>query len=253
MGATPGVTLPHTVGYLRGRAVAAPAVLGLLSIHGAYRGLRDTITPLRITVAANVVNLVLDPVLIFGAGLGAAGAALATSASQVLALGFLLRRLVADGLLRPADMRRVRPRWWGPLLRAGAALTVRTGAILATVAAAGATAAGGGAVASAAFEITRGLWVLSAMALDSLAHAAQALLHGGALPPAAPDWQRRLADVRGPRRCRLGSPVALTEASCGPTVGRMAARKRPTRCAYTAALAVVKTAASMDIYTWLGL
>lgn len=77
--------------------------------------------------------------------------------------------------------------------------------------------------------------------------------HGGALPPAAPDWQRRPADVRGPRRCRLGSPVALTEASCGPTVGRMAARKRPTRCAYTAALAVVKTAASMDIDTWLGL
>lgn len=225
MGATPGVTLPHTVGYLRGRAVAAPAVLGLLSIHGAYRGLRDTITPLRITVAANVVNLVLDPVLIFGAGLGAAGAALATSASQVLALGFLLRRLVADGLLRPADMRRVRPRWWGPLLRAGAALTVRTGAILATVAAAGATAAGGGAVASAAFEITRGLWVLSAMALDSLAHAAQALV-AGAMPrtPAADGGVVVAAAPAGGPVATAGTPPpAAATAAASPAAAAPAA------------------------------
>ncbi|GAB0496272.1 hypothetical protein MMPV_007584 [Pyropia vietnamensis] len=216
MGATPGVTLPHTVGYLRGRAMAAPAVLGLLSIHGAYRGLRDTVTPLRITVTANVVNLVLDPVLIFGAGLGAAGAALATSASQVLALGLLLRRLVTDGLLRPADLPRVRPRWWGPLLRAGAALTVRTGAILATVAAAGATAAGGGAVASAAFEITRGLWVLSAMALDSLAHAAQALV-AGAMPrtPAADDKGGGVpaTPTDGPVTKASGEPLPAAPAS----------------------------------------
>ena len=39
-------------------------------------------TPLIAAVAANVINLGLDLLLIFGFGMGVAGAALATSASQ---------------------------------------------------------------------------------------------------------------------------------------------------------------------------
>ena len=62
----------------------------------AFRGVLDTVTPLKIAIAANLVNVVLDPILIFNAGLGVAGAALATAASQIFAaaayISLLLRR-----------------------------------------------------------------------------------------------------------------------------------------------------------------
>lgn len=54
--------------------------------QGVYRGLGDTRTPLYATVASNLVNVVLGYFLIFSAGLGIRGAALATVCSQVRAL-----------------------------------------------------------------------------------------------------------------------------------------------------------------------
>mmetsp|Transcript_23540 Transcript_23540/g.79510 ORF Transcript_23540/g.79510 Transcript_23540/m.79510 type:complete len:85 (+) Transcript_23540:238-492(+) len=45
----------------------------------------DTVTPLKITAASSAANVLLDPLLIFSARLGVAGAGLATSASQLLA------------------------------------------------------------------------------------------------------------------------------------------------------------------------
>lgn len=56
----------------------------------------DTRTPLAITVGANIVNLTLDPLLIFGCGWGVSGAAAATAAAEWAAalayLGCLWRR-----------------------------------------------------------------------------------------------------------------------------------------------------------------
>ena len=57
---------------------------------GAYRGLLDTRTPLLVSGAANFVNLVLDPILIFGLGpvpaFGVAGAAAATAGAYTRSL-----------------------------------------------------------------------------------------------------------------------------------------------------------------------
>ena len=80
MGAT-GHVFDQAVQYMVIRVFGAPAVLVSLAAFGVLRGLQDMRTPLKIAVGLNVVNIVLDPVLIFGWGpvppLGIAGAALA--------------------------------------------------------------------------------------------------------------------------------------------------------------------------------
>ncbi|MDH3190750.1 MAG: MATE family efflux transporter, partial [Acidimicrobiia bacterium] len=77
MGASAAVAGPAT-SYLLIRAFATPAVLVVTAGHGAFRGYHDLRTPLLIAAVVNGVNLVLDPLLIFGMGLGLEGAALAT-------------------------------------------------------------------------------------------------------------------------------------------------------------------------------
>ncbi|NNF37932.1 MAG: MATE family efflux transporter, partial [Gemmatimonadetes bacterium] len=81
MGATGDLGAP-ALSYLRIRALAGPAVLIVTAGHGIFRGWQDTRTPLWITLGPNVVNLVLDPLLIFGLGWGLEGAAIATVVAQ---------------------------------------------------------------------------------------------------------------------------------------------------------------------------
>ena len=64
--------------YLRYRALGYLPALLSSTCFAAFRGLLDTATPLRISLFYNALNAVLDPILIFGCGLGVAGAALAT-------------------------------------------------------------------------------------------------------------------------------------------------------------------------------
>ncbi|EOD40175.1 hypothetical protein EMIHUDRAFT_223050 [Emiliania huxleyi CCMP1516] len=78
--------LPWALGYSAGESIRRlPGVLaeavGLIG-YAAFRGAMDTVTPLKITAASSAANVLLDPLLIFSARLGVAGAGLATSASQ---------------------------------------------------------------------------------------------------------------------------------------------------------------------------
>ncbi len=50
--------------------------------NGIFRGVRDTFTPLLVTVGLSIVNLILDPLLIFGFDLGVQGAAIASVVAQ---------------------------------------------------------------------------------------------------------------------------------------------------------------------------
>ena len=58
---------------------AASTILG-----AALRAIQDTRTPMLISVAANGLNIILNSLLIYGAGLGVAGAAIASAISYTL-------------------------------------------------------------------------------------------------------------------------------------------------------------------------
>ncbi|CAI6001168.1 unnamed protein product, partial [Closterium sp. NIES-64] len=90
--------------YLQVRAAGSPAVVLFLTAQGVFRGLKDTRTPLAASVSGNVVNILLDPLLIFSCGLGVSGAAAATVAAQYGMAGWLLLRLSATVHLIPPSL-----------------------------------------------------------------------------------------------------------------------------------------------------
>jgi putative MATE family efflux protein len=61
----------------------------------------DTQTPMKTMIGGNIVNLVLDPVLMFGFDMGIAGAAIATLIGWSLAVLILIRHLRRQGLAMP--------------------------------------------------------------------------------------------------------------------------------------------------------
>jgi MATE family multidrug resistance protein len=178
MGAGPDLREP-ALSYLRIRALAGPAVLLVTAGHGAFRGYQDTRTPLRVTLGLNGINLVLDPLLIFGFGWGLRGAALATVAAQWFgALWFvhlLLRSRRRELGIQPRLPRLAEIR---PFLRIGGELALRTLALIGTLTLATAIATRVGTVQVAAHQVGAQIWLLLAMVVDSLAVAAQALVAG---------------------------------------------------------------------------
>ncbi|HHC08573.1 MAG TPA: MATE family efflux transporter [Actinobacteria bacterium] len=182
------------VAYLRIRALALPAVLVAMAAHGAYRGFQDTRTPLVVTGVANLVNVVLDPLLIFGAGWGVSGAAAASAIAQGLAAAvFLVLVQARRGSGLGIRWRRPDPEALGSLWGAGRALVLRTAALLAVFTAAAAVAARVSTTALAAHQVVVQLWLFLALVLDALAIAAQALV-ARALGAGDPSEARALAD-----------------------------------------------------------
>jgi len=175
MGAQFGMLADATT-YLTIRVLAMPAVMVVTVSHGIYRGHQDTRTPLLVTVGISLLNLVLDPILIFGLGWGLAGAAWATLAAQWLGAGWFLT-LLANGRHRFG----LRARWPGwaavrPLVGAGRALIIRSGSLLAALTLATALAARRGEVVVAAHQVAMQIWLFLALVVDALAIAGQALI-----------------------------------------------------------------------------
>lgn len=75
----------HAKRYLLIRAVGLPFVLVATVLQGASLACHDAWTPLRIFAVAGLLNIVGDVVLTLQLGLGATGAAIATTAAQVVA------------------------------------------------------------------------------------------------------------------------------------------------------------------------
>jgi putative MATE family efflux protein len=163
--------------YLRIRALAGPAVLVVMAGHGIFRGYQDTRTPLVVTLGLNVVNLVLDPILIFGLGWGIEGAAWATVAAQwVGALWFLALLLGPRRSLLGTAPRLPRPAELLPFLRVGGELVLRTFALIGTLTVAAAVATRLGPAQVAGHQVAIQLWLLLALVVDAVAVAAQALV-----------------------------------------------------------------------------
>jgi putative MATE family efflux protein len=155
--------------YLRIAALGLPALLIMLTGTGHLTGLADTRRPLVIALVSNVVNVVLEVALVYGAHLGLAGSAWGTVAAQgVGAALFAVASRRAE--VRPARPRRAELR---ALLADGVPLTIRTAALALALLAGTAIAARLGTVPLGGHQIAMQVWLLLALVLDSLAVPAQ--------------------------------------------------------------------------------
>jgi putative MATE family efflux protein len=180
--ARPAVTLMggsgHTahlaVLYMRIAAIGLPFALIALAGQGYLRGVSDLRTPLRIVIASNVANVVLEVVFVYGFGWGVAGSAWGTAIAQAgmgLAFAVLLWRASAAGGSRRPRLERIRP-----LIRIGREIFVRTAALYGSFVVAGAVLARIGTASLAAHQIAFQLWTFLALVLDSVAIAGQVIV-----------------------------------------------------------------------------
>ncbi len=88
---------PYTVAYLRMVLIGAPAMTASLVLNNQMRFQGSAFYAMIGIVSGAVVNIVLDPILIFVFGMGVAGAALATTISQYLSFIFLLLMIRRGG------------------------------------------------------------------------------------------------------------------------------------------------------------
>lgn len=87
LGAT-GATLEQGAEYLKIVLAGSLVMVYLFLVNAIFRASGDTLTPMLIMVGATILNVILDPLMIFGVGffprMGVAGAALATVFSRGL-------------------------------------------------------------------------------------------------------------------------------------------------------------------------
>jgi len=116
--------------YLAIRAFASlPSLISLVGFS-AFRGVQDTVTPVKISGFANLFNAILDPVLIFAFGMGVPGAALATLCAEIISAITYLSLLRKRGMVQLSRILRF-PSWasLSPLLKGGLALQLRNVAL----------------------------------------------------------------------------------------------------------------------------
>ena len=158
--------------YLRIAAIGMPGFFAVLAGQGYLRGISDLKTPLIILLAGNVLNVVLNVVLVYPAGLGLDGSAIGTVIAQ-LAMGAAFVTLM---LRAPAATRRPSWRLMKPLLRTGGDLMVRTGALVGSFLVASAVLARIGEASLGAHQIAFQLFVFLALVMDAIAIAGQVLV-----------------------------------------------------------------------------
>jgi len=83
----------NAVAYLRFKAIGSPGATLWLVANGVFRGLGDTVTPLKWALAFTAMNAIMDPIFIFTLGFGCPGAAMGTVVAQYIALVPLLLKL----------------------------------------------------------------------------------------------------------------------------------------------------------------
>jgi MATE family multidrug resistance protein len=207
MGARGGVE-DSAVVYLAIRLLGGPALLVSMAGFGALRGLHDMRTPLRIALATNALNVVLDAILIFGFGpipaFGVAGAAWATVVSQWIGGVWTVLAVRARlGLPDRLDFRGARA-----LLVVGRDLFLRTALLVTFVLLCTRAATRIGAESGAAHQAIRQVWLLTALVLDAFAATSQSLV-GYFLGARRVALARRVAQIA----CGWGLLTGLTLAA----------------------------------------
>ena len=182
-----GDVLTHATAYLLPSLAGLPGMLLVLAATGALRGFQDAKTPLYVATAGAALNVPLSWALVYPAGWGVAGSAVATAVVQwgmALALTYaVVARTRTPSTATGSSGLLARTPGWLPdraglaaVFRVGAWLMVRAAclriALLATVF----VVTSQGEKNLAAYQLTMAFFNLLAFALDALAIAAQALL-----------------------------------------------------------------------------
>jgi putative MATE family efflux protein len=155
--------------YLRIASLGVPMALIALAGQGWLRGMSDLRTPLVIVVVANVVNIVLEVLFVYGFDWGLDGSAWGTVLAQLgMGVAFAIVLLRA---FSPPNLARIRS-----LVSIGAQLVVRTAALLGCFVLATAVCAHIGPPTVAAHQIAFQLFGFLALLLDAIAIAGQVIV-----------------------------------------------------------------------------
>ena len=158
--------------YTRIAAIGLPSALIAVAAQGYFRGVTRLRLPFGIVLGGNLINVVLELWFVDGLHWGIAGSAWGTVIAQTAMASVFVVILARAGGRGPL-IDRVALR---SLTRTGAEIFVRTGSLYAAFLLAGAILARVGAASLAAHQIAFQLWNFLALALDSLAIAAQVLV-----------------------------------------------------------------------------
>ena len=158
--------------YFRIAAFGLPAALVALAGQGYLRGVSNLRRPLEIVVVANVANLVLEVLFVYGFHWGIAGSAAGTAIAQAgMGVAFAVE------LLRPAAASR-RPSLteMRPMVRVGRQIFVRTTALYASFLVAASVLARMGDAQLGAHQIAFQLFIFLALVLDAVAISGQVIV-----------------------------------------------------------------------------
>ncbi|MGB1288868.1 MAG: MATE family efflux transporter, partial [Aggregatilineales bacterium] len=171
-----GQVQADAVTYIHVRLFSAPAVLLTMVGFGALRGMQDMQTPMWIAIGINIMNITLDPILMFGVAfippMGIAGAALASAFSQWVGALWLLWR-VQKALPLSFDFK---VRAMLALLRVGGDVFIRTGALTLFLLWQTRIANQISPEAGASHQVLRSMMLVTALGLDGLAVTAQSMV-----------------------------------------------------------------------------
>jgi putative MATE family efflux protein len=155
--------------YLRIASLGVPMALVALAGQGWLRGMSDLRTPLVIVGTANVANVVLELLFVYGFDWGLDGSAWGTVLAQ-LGMGAAFAAVLLRVFAAP-HLDRIRS-----LVSIGAQLVVRTAALLGCFVLATAVCAHIGAATVAAHQIAFQLFGFLALVLDAIAIAGQVIV-----------------------------------------------------------------------------
>ena len=158
--------------YFRIAAIGLPAAVIALAGQGYLRGVSNLRRQLVIVVAANVVNVALEVLFVYGFHWGIAGSAAGTAIAQAgMGLAFVVELLRPRAASRRPSLHEIRP-----LLRVGRHIFVRTTALLGSFLVAASVLARMGDAQLGAHQIAFQLFIFLALVLDAIAIAGQVIV-----------------------------------------------------------------------------
>jgi len=165
--------------YFSIRIWSAPATLVSYALIGWFIGLQNARVPLTIVLTINVINILLDLLFVFGFNMKVDGVALASVFAEYSGVVVGLTFAAIELRRHPGHWQAeklVRIREYAAFFAVNGHLFVRTMALVSTFAFVTAQGARLGGLVLAANAILMNLQILTAFALDGIAHAAEALV-----------------------------------------------------------------------------